>query len=67
MLHRVEVCRKLVLENTHGKFDILDDPAFIRYKNILIRDKGVIMKKYSKIASPHIPAVSMYSNHLKMF
>ena len=32
MLHRVEVCRKLVLENTHGKFDILDDPAFIRYK-----------------------------------
>ena len=36
-------------------------------KNILIRDKGVIMKKYSKIASPHIPAVSMYSNHLKMF
>lgn len=35
--------------------------------DILIRDKGVIMKKYSKIASPHIPAVSMYSNHLKMF
>ena len=32
MLHRVEVCRKLVLENTHGNFDILDAPAFIRYK-----------------------------------
>lgn len=32
MLHRVEVCRNLVLENTYGNFDILDDPAFIRYK-----------------------------------
>ena len=32
MLHRVEVCRNLVLENTHGNFDILSDPAFIRYK-----------------------------------
>ena len=42
-------------------------PRLYDIKNILIRDKGVIMKKYSKIASPHIPAVSMYSNHLKMF
>ena len=32
MLNRVEVCRNLVLENTYGNFDILDDPAFIRYK-----------------------------------
>ena len=32
MLHRVEVCRKLILENTHGNFDILSDPAFIQYK-----------------------------------
>lgn len=32
MLHRVEVCRKLILEGTHNKFDILDDPAFIQYK-----------------------------------
>lgn len=59
MLHRVEVCRNLVLENTHGNFDILDAPAFIRYKNILIKDEDFIMKKCNRSASHRIPAVSI--------
>ena len=32
MLHRVEVCRALVLQDTEGNLDILNDAAFLRYK-----------------------------------
>ena len=32
MLHRIEVCRNLILQNTVGKLDVLDDVAFVRYK-----------------------------------
>lgn len=32
MLSRVGTCRRLVLQSTDGKLDILDDPAFARYK-----------------------------------
>ena len=32
MLHRVEVCRNLILQSTAGNLDILNDAAFARYK-----------------------------------
>lgn len=32
MLHRVSICRQLILQETIGALDVLDDPAFIRYK-----------------------------------
>ena len=32
MLHRVEVCRNLILQSTAGNLDILNDAAFVRYK-----------------------------------
>ena len=32
MLHRVEVCRALVLQGAEGNLDILNDAAFLRYK-----------------------------------
>ena len=32
MLHRIEVCRNLIQKKTIGKLDVLDDPAFSRYK-----------------------------------
>lgn len=32
MLYRVGICRKLVLQSTMGRLDILNDPAFIKYK-----------------------------------
>lgn len=32
MLHRVEVCRNLILQSTDGNLDILNDAAFARYK-----------------------------------
>lgn len=32
MLHRIEVCRDLIQKKTIGKLDVLDDPAFSRYK-----------------------------------
>lgn len=33
MLHRVEVCRDLIFKSTSGNLDILNDPAFLKYKN----------------------------------
>ena len=32
MLHRMELCRKLIKQQTHNGLDILDDPAFVKYK-----------------------------------
>lgn len=32
MLHRMELCRNLIKQQTHNALDILDDPAFARYK-----------------------------------
>ncbi|MCD7803146.1 MAG: DUF3800 domain-containing protein [Clostridiales bacterium] len=32
MLHRVEICRNIILQSTSGNYDILDDPAFLHYK-----------------------------------
>lgn len=32
MLHRIEICRNLVLQQTGSHLDVLDDPAFLRYK-----------------------------------
>lgn len=32
MLHRIEVCRNLIKQGTVGKWDVLDNPAFLRYK-----------------------------------
>ena len=32
MLHRIGICRKLILQQTGNSMDILDDPAFIKYK-----------------------------------
>lgn len=33
MLNRIRICRELVLQETSGNLDILNDPAFARYKN----------------------------------
>lgn len=33
MLNRINICRKLVLQGTDRRLDILDDPAFARYKS----------------------------------
>lgn len=33
MLHRIEICRNLIKQQTHNALDILDDPAFSKYKN----------------------------------
>lgn len=33
MLHRMNLCRSLVLQETDGNLDVLNDPAFSRYKN----------------------------------
>lgn len=32
MLHRIEICRNLLLQQTGNDLDVLDDPAFLRYK-----------------------------------
>jgi hypothetical protein len=32
MLHRIGVCRKLIKLQTNNDLDVLDDPAFLRYK-----------------------------------
>lgn len=32
MLHRIEICRNLILQQTGNDLDVLDDPAFLRYK-----------------------------------
>jgi hypothetical protein len=32
MLHRVEICRNLIFQQTDGELDILDNDAFIKYK-----------------------------------
>lgn len=33
MLSRLGKCRSLILRQTEGKLDILDEPALIKYKN----------------------------------
>lgn len=33
MLHRIGICRDLIKLQTDGKLDVLDDPAFLKYKN----------------------------------
>jgi len=33
MLHRIEICRDLIKQKTDNALDVLDDPAFLRYKN----------------------------------
>lgn len=33
MLHRIEVSRKLILQQTDNQLDVLDNPAFLKYKN----------------------------------
>ena len=33
MLHRIEICRNLIKQTTDNSFDVLDDPAFLKYKN----------------------------------
>ena len=33
MLHRVEICRNLIKQQTNNALDVLDDPAFLKYKN----------------------------------
>ena len=32
MLHRIGICRQLILQQTGNSLDVLDDPAFLRYK-----------------------------------
>ncbi len=32
MLHRMEICRNLILQSTENRLDVLDDPAFLKYK-----------------------------------
>ena len=32
MLHRIEICRNLILQQTGNHLDVLNDPAFLRYK-----------------------------------
>ncbi len=32
MLHRIEICRNLIAQETMGEFDILEDAAFLKYK-----------------------------------
>ncbi len=32
MLHRIGICRSLIKQKTSDKLDVLDDPAFLRYK-----------------------------------
>lgn len=32
MLHRIGICRKLIQQQTSNQLDVLDDPAFLRYK-----------------------------------
>lgn len=32
MLHRMGICRKLIQQQTGNQLDVLDDPAFLRYK-----------------------------------
>lgn len=32
MLHRIGICRALIQQQTNNKMDILDDPAFVKYK-----------------------------------
>ena len=32
MLHRIGICRKLIMQQTGNNLDVLDDPAFLRYK-----------------------------------
>jgi hypothetical protein len=31
MLHRMDICRKLIMQSTAGRLDVLSDPAFTRY------------------------------------
>lgn len=33
MLHRIEICRNLIKHKTDNALDVLDDPAFLKYKN----------------------------------
>lgn len=33
MLHRIEICRNLIRQNTENALDVLNDPAFLKYKN----------------------------------
>jgi hypothetical protein len=33
MLHRIEICRNLIRQKTDNSLDVLDDPAFLKYKN----------------------------------
>lgn len=32
MLHRIEICRKLIKVQTSNELDVLDDPAYLRFK-----------------------------------
>ena len=32
MLHRIGICRALIQQQTRNQLDVLDDPAFLRYK-----------------------------------
>ena len=32
MLHRIGICRMLIQQQTGNKLDVLEDPAFSRYK-----------------------------------
>ena len=32
MLHRIGICRELIQQQTDGRLDVLDDPAFLKYK-----------------------------------
>lgn len=33
MLHRIELCRNLIMQKTDNVLDVLDNPAFLKYKN----------------------------------
>lgn len=33
MLHRIEICRNLIKQQTDNELDVLDEPVFTRYKN----------------------------------
>ena len=33
MLHRIGICRNLIKQQTNNELDVLDDPAFLKYKN----------------------------------
>ena len=33
MLHRIGICRNLIKQQTNNDLDVLDDPAFLKYKN----------------------------------